>query len=736
MTANETKGNVAQLLLYVFAFLLLWEWLRPLEQLTDTAYIWIFLLFLLISFAMSLLGTKLAIGVPVKILYILYVLNYLYFEGSFFSFQWIPLLISDFHENISYMMETDWQSLTNVFRSFLLFILLWLMTYLMQYWLINRRKIFIFFFMTLVYVTVLDTFTPYAADTAIVRTVVCGFAIMGMLTFYRLIEKEEIRKEDKFSRKWMIPLICMIAFSVLFGYAAPKAEPIWPDPVPYIKSYSQKNNGDGNGSVQRIGYGTDDSRLGGPFISDDQVVFRAQVESRHYWKVETKDVYTGKGWVASGENPERVAFRQEDKVPLSSIAAGVKTEEETASLFFSKSYPHIVYPVGVQKINAGPDISFELDMNNEKIYSLLNGQSVPLNQYSFVHVIPTFSVTALMKTVGSDTSGMSKEFIQRYTQLPENLPERVKELAIQITSGKKTWFEKARAIEGYFHRNPEFIYDQKNVAVPGENDDYVDQFLFETKRGYCDNYSSSMTVLLRTLGIPARWVKGYTEGEYKQLGEQNQRIFEITNNNAHSWVEVYFPNVGWVPFEPTKGFTNNARLNFDTYKNNEAGKEDTKQPEKPQDTTKPEKLDNKTNDESSFSFSELWNKTKAFFAEHMKGMFLSAVLIAVLVFAAYKKRARWLPYYLIWKFRRIGKDEHFPKAYLALLKQLELYGLKRKKGQTLREYARYVDTFFSSREMSKLTSRYEQFLYRGKLQSGLWNESKELWENLIKKTTA
>ncbi|UQD50886.1 transglutaminase [Bacillus methanolicus] len=736
MTTYETKRNVSHFLLYAFAFLLLWEWLRPLEQLTDTAYTWIFLFFLLLSFAMSFWGTKMAVGAAVKIIYIFYVLNYLYFEGSFFSFQWIPLLFADLQENIGYLFEMDWQSLTDVFRSLLLFILLWLMTYLLQYWLITRRKLFIFFFMTLVYVTVLDTFTPYAADTAIVRTVICGFAIMGMLTFYRLIEKESIRKENRFARKWMIPLAGMIAFSVLLGYVSPKSEPIWPDPVPYIKSYSSKNNGDRDGSLKRIGYGMDDSRLGGPFIGDNQVVFRAQVESRYYWKVETKDVYTGKGWAASDENPEKVSFRQKDKVPLSSFSSGVETEKETASLFFSKRYPHIVYPAGVQKIHASPNVSFELDTNTEKIYSLKKGQAEPLNQYSFDHEIPTFRVSALMKTVSSDTSGMSEEFIRRYTQLPDNLPERVRELALQITSGKKTWFEKAKAIEDYFHSSPEFIYDQQDVAIPGEGDDYVDQFLFETRRGYCDNFSSSMTVLLRTLGIPARWVKGYTEGEFKQLGEQNKRIFEITNNNAHSWVEVYFPNVGWVPFEPTKGFSSNVHLNYDTYKNNQTSREKTRHPEKQQDTSKLEKQDNKTNNKSSFSYPELWNKIKTFFAERWPEMFLVGVLLAAIMLVAYKKRARWLPYYLIWKYKQIDKDEQFAKAYLALLKQLELIGLKRKNGQTLREYARYVDTFFFSREMSKLTNRYEQLLYRGKLQINSWDELKELWENLIKKTIA
>ena len=62
---------------------------------------------------------------------------------------------------------------------------------------------------------------------------------------------------------------------------------------------------------------------------------------------------------------------------------------------------------------------------------------------------------------------------------------------------------------------------KQNVAVPGENEDYVDQFLFDTKRGYCDNFSTSMAVLLRTLGIPTRWVKGYTGGEFLKYSEED-----------------------------------------------------------------------------------------------------------------------------------------------------------------------------------------------------------------------
>ena len=78
------------------------------------------------------------------------------------------------------------------------------------------------------------------------------------------------------------------------------------------------------------------------------------------------------------------------------------------------------------------------------------------------------------------------------------MPERVGELAESITASMKVFMTRRKAIERYFGRNG-FVYDQKNVEVPERSDDYVDQFLFDTKRGYCDNFSTSMVVMLRTL---------------------------------------------------------------------------------------------------------------------------------------------------------------------------------------------------------------------------------------------
>ncbi|EWG08842.1 transglutaminase TgpA family protein [Cytobacillus firmus] len=734
MGYQRVQKDFATFLLYVLGFFLLWEWLRPVEELTDTSNIIVFLVFLVLSLLLAFFGVSPVMSSIIKVLYILYELHYLYFEGSFFQFSWIAVFASDMWHNFGLLAERDWPAITNLFRSLLFFILLWLMTYLIQYWLINRRQIFIFFFMTLIYITVLDTFTPYTADAAIVRAVIAGFTVMGILTFNRLLEQEGLKKEASLSRKWMIPLTALIALSTGLGFAAPKAEPIWPDPVPFIKSYGQNSGSDGPG-IQKIGYGEDDSRLGGPFIGDNAVVFRAEVESRHYWKVETKDTYTGKGWVTSQPEGEYLPFGMGEEIPVTSFIDNdaIETTEEVSSVYTFMNYPHVVYPLGLKNIEASPFITFELETATEKIRTLDSGRPFALEDYKLGFEVPEYSVTA-MKASGAKAESLPEEFLSRYTQLPEELPERVRELAQEITQDQPDWFEKARELERYFRR-AEYTYSQTDAAVPDENEDYVDQFLFDTKVGYCDNFSSSMVVMARSIGLPARWVKGYTEGEFKQSLGSGLRLFEVTNNNAHSWVEIYFPEMGWVPFEPTQGFNNNVQFNFDT-----AG-QNTSQPEadKPKETEtpiKPDKPEVTSSEESPFTLEKLWSNIESFFKEHWKVIGAAVLAAALLVIVIFQKRGKWLPHYFIWRFKRTRNDEHFSKAYLILLKELDRYGLKRKNGQTLREYAKYIDSFFSTREMSRLTAYYEELVYRGVLREGSWNDTKELWENLIKRTIA
>lgn len=737
MTNGEkTKVSTPTLWLYICGFLLLWEWLRPLKQLTDTANLSVFIVFLVLSLTLSYFNINIFVRNGIKLIYVLYTLNFLYYEGSFFRLKWVTLIVEELTSNMNSVFQGDWTALSDVFRSMLFFLLLGLMTYLLRYWLVNRKQIFVFFFMTLVYITVLDTFTPYEAKFAIVRTVAIGFAVMGILTFYRILEKENLQNQAGFSKKWLTPLVVMVCISVLIGLAAPKASPIWPDPVPYITSYSKDSGVDGAGKINKVGYGVDDTSLGGPFIGDDTMVYETETDTRQYWKVETKDIYTGKGWIASEEISDRLSFSQNEAVPISNYLDPEMVVDERESLIRPLvDYPHIIYPLGITSVQSENGHSFEMDANLEKIYAMDTLGVGGIGEYNVKHNSPRFSVKSMMNTRDNSHPLLTPEFMERYTQLPENLPSTIRDLAVDIVKDKETWYDKAKAIEDYFDQ-PQFQYDQKDVAVPGENQDYVDQFLFETMKGYCDNFSSSMVVMMRTLGIPARWVKGYTEGDFRGMGESGKRLYVITNNNAHSWVEVFFPEVGWVPFEPTKGFANNAQFTYDQASNGSSQDDVLEAPETPEaEKPEKEKQQNQTA-QSSFSWKDTWVKTKAFLNLHWDVILMVLMGISLITYILYRKRLKWLPHYLVLRFKWKKHDKDFPIAYSVLLHQLSRYGLKRKPEQTLREYADYIDRYFSSDEMSTLTSNYERYVYKGSLEEGSWENTRKLWENLIKKTIA
>ena len=133
----------------------------------------------------------------------------------------------------------------------------------------------------------------------------------------------------------------------------------------------------------------------------------------------------------------------------------------------------------------------------------------------------------------------------KYTQLPESLPQRVRDLASRLTASAPTPYDKVKAVE----RHLRSLSYTLTVEPPPFNADGVDHFLFTLGEGYSEYFSSAMTVMLRSQGIPARMVTGYTTGT-KVSGED---IYIVTDSHSHGWVEVFFPKYGWMPFEPTPG---------------------------------------------------------------------------------------------------------------------------------------------------------------------------------------
>jgi len=136
-----------------------------------------------------------------------------------------------------------------------------------------------------------------------------------------------------------------------------------------------------------------------------------------------------------------------------------------------------------------------------------------------------------------------EEISNQYLQLPK-LDPRIPELARRVTATAEDPYDKANAIQGYLRSN-RFRYTLVLTGKPG--DDPLAHFLFETHAGHCEYFASSMAVMLRTLGIPAREVNGFLPGEYNDLGGD----YIVRASDAHSWVEAYFPGSGWIVFDPT-----------------------------------------------------------------------------------------------------------------------------------------------------------------------------------------
>ena len=717
-------------ILYLLSFILLREWLLPVMMLTDTSYLQLFLLFIALVFLLALARVKWWLAVPLKIIYIIWAIQYMYLDEMMLSIGHVVYIVKDLLSNIPTLVVGNWEAITNPFRTLLFFSLLWMTTYLIRHWIEVRKSILLFYSMTVIFIATIDTFSPLATDGSIIIVMVTGLLLLGLLAVSRLAEQHKTAISTGAFLTITVPLLIVTVISSTFANFMPKQDPIWPDPVPYFKSIVLGKDGDGTGignGVKTSGYGTDDTLLGGSFVQDETLVFEARVADKQYWKIETKNTYTSKGWEQLSTDSGETVYTSGMEMTQNGQQGG---DPRTADLQVELEFPFIVYPYGMQKVNADGNVAFLHSDATGKYTTEIGGRIGPLSSYEIEFEEPDYSLTALRATEMQDLSTLDASFSQ-YLQLPEELPDRVRELAVSITENQESVYEKAKAVESYFGKSG-FVYAQQNVAVPDAGQDYVDQFLFDTKRGYCDNFSTSMVVMLRSIDIPARWVKGFAPGEY-QLDDEGERVYQITNNEAHSWVEAYLPGIGWMPFEPTIGFSNLTDIDYDI----ELDGNDPQAPEtneqKPSEREKSEEPGEKVKKSEMATY---FKPITSWFKEYKWVIITGMIVLALLAWLFYSKRVKWLPKVLI-KMNRSEPEgwETFVKRYNHLLKQLDRFGLKRSDSMTLTDYAVKVDRHFGEDRMSLLTTAYEKGLYGGNTNEHDWAYLKELWEDLINRTS-
>jgi len=503
-------------------------------------------------------------------------------HAAVLNWEWYgPLIVNDSWEDTLYMMQIFLMQ----FVPYVWFgLVAWLVYVLLSSLLQTREQVFLITVLSVVALAIADSYTSVYLWDETALVVISGLVLMINRHFTDFRNRHPHTWKHISEYPWGITFTAgtLVAFIFLMSVIAPNVRPLLVDPYTAWNqlqgrsvNFSQKEDTPkaltsfAFNLVSSSGYGRDDSQLGGGFNYNYDPIFRVNSKVRSYWRGESKSYYTGAGWLNSDEVSEMQVFRIGQEIlpevePDASLPVNEFTQQIT--VLNEQDPPKIfgAYPMSRIDMVNGSD---ELDVFFLK--NLMTGavekfeSDVQINSYTVTSAVPVASEAWLRQAPEPDL-----EELRQYVQLPDTVPDRVRQLARDITAGLNTQYEKVKAIEFYLKTN--YAYNNMPDESRGRSEDFVDRFLFEIMEGYCDYFSTAMAVMLRTLDIPTRWVKGYTSGilndessyQYEQAyilsgGEYSpsmEMTYIVRNADAHSWVEVYFEGYGWMMFEPTAGF--------------------------------------------------------------------------------------------------------------------------------------------------------------------------------------
>lgn len=279
--------------------------------------------------------------------------------------------------------------------------------------------------------------------------------------------------------------------------------------------------------------------LTGQFRPSNRAVLSIHVGRRlaaPYWRLAVFDRYDGQTWTPSSGTSRNVAAGV-SMIPAANLGPGhginaTVTVEQPDSLLVSPGIPLAFSVASRASYAAGaPQPS-----SATAIAPLSSGES--------------YRVSGIAPPIGlAQGNGDAPESLAAYTQTPDE-PRRVQVLAKRIAGRALGPIAQANALVHYLRDSGVFRYDIRAGSPAGQ--DAVDSFLFDTHRGYCNQFASALAILAREIGLPSRVVTGYVGGDYRRGS------YLVRQRDAHSWVEIYIPAGGWLTFDPTPGFNGPA----------------------------------------------------------------------------------------------------------------------------------------------------------------------------------
>ncbi|MGG1556317.1 transglutaminase domain-containing protein [Paenibacillus ferrarius] len=546
-------------LVSLLLFLLLAEWLRPLAWLADDSFqvgpiLAVFGICLLIDcFRISY-----SWGWAIKGLTIVLFIGWMFHRETFATGVWIGDLIQTIAQDIVDLAQAHFDLISGEMRT-LLFLIGWtLLISVSQALMLQRQHSLWFIGATLFYLIGIQLLVGADTLMGIVRTLGCGLVQLALLNLSRIETKYRVSavRSGGFGAWLLVSLIVVGLVSGLGWYTAkgagaePLMKPVSWDRVSdrLFELYGGEDHpAIGVASAAKTGYSDNDAVLGGPLQVDATPVFTARTTELTYWRGESKSVYDGKGW----SQPNTILE------PFTGLSLTAAEPTVTQEVLFQKNAPSKQLFSGGKL--AGVDMLLNSEgkpMSADLLLTARESGKVVLPDISDALAYYKITVQPVREDptlLNSDTGAYPEAIKQQYLQLPDGLPRTVRSLAEQVTAGRATPYAKTIAVEQYLRQT--YTYSLDHVTRPSRNEDFVSHFLFVDQAGYCDQFSTAMAVMLRSVGVPTRWVKGFAPGTLQATGENGLQEVVVSNQDAHAWVEVYFPSMGWVPFEPTPSFT-------------------------------------------------------------------------------------------------------------------------------------------------------------------------------------
>ena len=273
---------------------------------------------------------------------------------------------------------------------------------------------------------------------------------------------------------------------------------------------------------------------GNPHLTGE-LLFTVTGDEAAYWRARSYTNYTSGGWnTVDADWTEFTQAGQEDLL-REALTHEFSVNAATDTLFHAGIPIEFDQPVESLTFANAPDDGMQVRFTEGREFFPTRTN---LN-YVSIGTESTASYSQLRLAEGEYPEWVT----DRYLQLPDSFPQRVRQLAEDLTAELDNPLDKIEALRDHVISLPYNL----EINAPPEGVDGVEYFLFGIRQGYCDYYASSLAVMARSLGIPARYVLGYASGQFDP-GSNSYRVLEL---NYHSWVEVYFPEYGWIDFEPT-----------------------------------------------------------------------------------------------------------------------------------------------------------------------------------------